>query len=185
MQFLTHPAFFVFLLVAFVGMLFYVRTYQGRKRAASFPSLLATPPPQPDLTFSRQSLEGIGTIEVPSSPEWERKGNQFYNPALGMVITIQNQINGFGGHELAYLESYNEVNLRDAPNWERGPEQLGQLANHVAARTSGRFDNGTAMVTCDYIFFAPFTTVFLQSRVPAEHAEALALTDYLASTFRR
>lgn len=185
MQFFNHPAFFIVLLVAFVGILFYVRMYQGRKRGASFPSLFDTPPPRPDLASTRRSLEGIGTIEVPSGPEWERKGNQFYNSALGMSLLIQNQIDGFSGREPAYLESYNQVNLRDAPNWERGPEQLGQLAGHVAARTSGRFNNGTAMVTRDYIFFAPFTTVLFQSRVPAEHAEALALTDYLASTFRR
>jgi hypothetical protein len=185
MQLFSHPAFFVVLLVAFVGILFYVRTYQGRKRGATFPSLFDTPPPQPNVALSRRSLEGIGTMEVPSGPEWEREGNAFYNPALGMSLIIQNQINGFSGREQAYLDSYNEVNLRDAPNWERGPEQLGQIAGHVAARTSGRFHNGTEMLTRDYIFFAPFTTVFFQSRVPAEHAEALALTDYLASTFRR
>ncbi|RYY18457.1 MAG: hypothetical protein EOO36_08110 [Cytophagaceae bacterium] len=149
------------------------------------PNLFDSPPPRPNFPLSRQSLEGIGTIEVPGGPAWERQGKVFFNPALGMSLLIQTQINGFSGKEQVYLESYNEVNIRDAPEWERGPEQLGQLAGLPAARTSGRFDNGTPMVTRDYLFFAPFTTVLLQSRVPAEHAEALALTDYLASTFRR
>lgn len=185
MSFYAQLAIFVALAVALVAVLFTWRNRQAAKRAAGLPNLVGNPPPASAGSFTRRSLEGIGTIEWPGGPEWEGSGNQLYNEALGMTLLIQNQIQGFGGRERAYLESYNQVNTHDAPNWERGPEQLGQVGGVAAARTSGRFHNGTPMVTRDYLFFAAFTTVLLQSRVPATHAEALDLTDYLASTFRR
>jgi hypothetical protein len=62
---------------------------------------------------------------------------------------------------------------------------LGQVNGLTTARTTGSFNNGTAMVTRDYLFFAPNNTILFQSRVVAEHASELALTDYLASTFRK
>jgi hypothetical protein len=185
MQFFTHPAFFVVLLLAYVGIRLLLRQRQAKKQATDQLNLVENPPPAPAFPLTRQSLEGIGTIELPSGPEWERTGERLYHAGLRMTIVIQAQLEGFVGDELGYLDSYDEVNQRDAPNWQRGPEQLGQVAGVVAARTNGRFNNGTAMVTRDYLFFAPFTTVLFQSRVPAKHAEALAITDYLASTFRR
>ena len=185
MSFYVQLAIFVALAAALVAVIFTLRNRQAAQRAASLPNLVGNPPPAPAGSFTRRSLEGIGTIEWPSGPEWEGTGNQLYNDKLGLVLLIQNQIQSFGGREQAYLESYNQVNLRDAPNWERGPEQVGQVGGMAAASTSGRFHNGTPMVTRDYLFFAAFTTVLLQSRVPASHADALAITDYLASTFRR
>ena len=184
-QFFTHPAFLVFLVVAGIAIVLFVRQRRAWTRAAGQPSLVDNPPPRPDFALTRRSLEGIGTIELPSGPEWEGTRTSFYNEQLGMSIIIQTQIQSFAGRAAAYLASYELVNQRDAPNWQRGPEQLGQVAGLEAARTNGRFDNGTPMVTRDYLFFAAFTTVLLQSRVPAEHAEALAITDYLAATFRR
>lgn len=185
MHLLSPPTFFVVLLVGYVVVRLLLRQRKAKKQATGQPNLVENPPPAPHFSLTRQSLEGIGSIELPSGPEWERNGKQLYHAGLGMTIVIQTQAESFVGDELGYLDSYDEVNQRDAPNWQRGPEQLGQVAGVVAARTNGRFNNGTAMVTRDYLFFAPFTTVLFQSRVPAAHAEALATIDYLASTFRR
>lgn len=159
--------------------------------AASLPSLVVSPaPPRPSMALSRQPLLGVGTLELPAGPEWEHEHDAgkddhvFFHPELEMVIAVRNQHDGMQGDEQAYLDSYNQVNLRDAPNWQRGPEQRGQLAGLSAARTSGQFHNGQAWVTRDYLLFGPANTVILQSRVPAANAQALAITDYLAATFR-
>lgn len=160
--------------------------------ATSLPSLVVSPPPPrpAGVALSRQPLRGVGTMELPTGPAWEHEYNAakddhvFFNAELEMVVAIRNQHNGMRGHEQAYLDSYNQVSVRDAPNWQRGPEQRGQLAGVSAARTSGEFDNGQAWVTRDYLLFGAANTVILQTRVPAPQAPALALTDYLAATFR-
>jgi hypothetical protein len=178
----------IVLLVVVVAMVALRRwraaTNAAKAASASRPNLVSNPPPRPSIPLQRQSLAGIGTVELPTGPAWEQSGNRLYNEELGMVIVIQNQKEGMAGYEKVYLDSYNDVNIRDAPAWERGPEVLGQVAGITAARTTGRFNNGTAMVTRDYIFFAENNTVIFQSRVPAPHAASLDLLDYLASTFR-
>lgn len=184
MKLFTSPVFFFALALLYVGIRLYMQRRKAQTQAVGQPSLVDNPPPRPDFALTRESLEGIGTIELPSGPEWERTPAGFYHPQLGMSLVIQTQVEGFANDTASYLASYDLVNQRDAPNWQRGPEQLGQVAGVVAARTGGRFNNGTAMVTRDYLFFASFTTVLLQSRVPAEHAQALLITDYLASTFQ-
>jgi len=177
------------LLVVVVAMVVLRRRRAESKAAtapsASLPNLVSSPPPRPSMPLARQSLAGIGTVELPTGPAWEQRGNRLYNQELGMVIVIQNQAEGMAGYEQVYLDSYNDVNIRDAPAWERGPEVLGQVAGITAARTTGRFNNGTAMATRDYLFFAENNTVLFQSRVPAAHAASLDLLDYLASTFRK
>ena len=204
MALLHNTYFYIALFVAaFVGL----RLYFSRQRwqaagqpvapaalasvAAGLPSLVASPlPPRPDMALSRQPLRGVGTMELPAGPDWEHEydaakdDHVFFNPELEMVVAIRNQHNGMLGYEEKYLDSYNQVNVRDAPNWQRGPEQRGQLAGLSAARTSGEFNNGEAWVTRDYLLFGPANTVILQTRVPAPNAQALALTDYLAATFR-
>jgi hypothetical protein len=179
----------IVLLVVVVVMLALRRWRADAKVAApasaSLPNLVSNPPPRPAFPLQRQSLAGIGTVELPTGPAWEQHGNRLYNEELGMVIVIQTQKEDMAGYEKVYLDSYNKVNIRDAPAWERGPEMLGQVAGITTARTTGRFNNGTAMVTRDYIFFAKDSTVIFQSRVAAAHAASLDLLDYLASTFRK
>jgi hypothetical protein len=181
----------LFMLVVVVALVALRRRLTAAKAAprhaapASLPNLVGSPPPRPAMPLHRQSLAGIGTIELPTGSDWEQAGNRLYHDELGLVIVIQNQKEGMAGYEKVYLDSYNDVNIRDAPAWQRGPEVLGQVDGITAARTTGRFNNGTAMVTRDYIFFAENNTIILQSRVPAAHAASLDLLDYLASTFRR
>lgn len=159
--------------------------------AASLPSLVVSPaPPRPRVALSRQSILGVGTMELPTGPDWEREHNPkkgdyvFFHPELEMVIAVRNQHDGMQGYEQEYLDSYDQVNVRDAPNWQRGPEQRGQLAGLSAARTGGQFYNSQAWVTRDYLLFGPANTVILQTRVPATKAQHLAITDYLAATFQ-
>lgn len=159
--------------------------------AASLPSLVVSPAPvRPNVDLSRQPLLGVGTMELPTGPEWEREYNAekgdyiFFHPGLELVIAVRNQHDGMQGCEQEYLDSYDQVNVRDAPNWQRGSEQRGQLAGLSAARTGGQFYNSQAWVTRDYLLFGPANTVILQTRVPATKAQHLAITDYLAATFR-
>jgi hypothetical protein len=190
MEWPSHAALTAIVLLGAVVAMVVLRRWRSQSKAtgrasASLPSLVSSPPPRPSIALQRQSLAGIGTVELPSGPAWQQRGNRLYNEELGMVIIIQNQEEGMAGYEKVYLDSYNDVNIRDAPAWERGPEALGQVEGVTAARTTGRFHNGTAMVTRDYIFFAENNTVIFQSRVPAAHAASLDLLDYLASTFRK
>ena len=169
------------LLVVVVAMVVLRRRRAKSKAAtttsASRPNLVSNPPPRPSISLQRQSLAGIGTVELPTGPAWQQSGNQLYNDELGIVIVIQHQKEGMAGYEKVYRDSYNDVNIRDAPAWERGPEVLGQVAGITTARTTGRFHNGTAMATRDYIFFAEHNTVIFQSRVPATRAASLDLLD--------
>jgi hypothetical protein len=187
MEWPSHAALTAILLLVAMVVLRHRRRDNKATNAASarLPNLVRNPPPRPSFPLQRQSLAGIGTVELPTGPAWQQSGNRLYNEELGLVIVIQNQPEGMAGYETVYLDSYNDVNIRDAPAWERGPEVLGQVAGVVTARTTGRFHNGTAMVTRDYIFFAENNTVIFQSRVPATHAASLDLLDYLASTFRK
>jgi hypothetical protein len=74
MRFLTHPAFFVVLLVAYVVVRLLLRQRKAKSQAIGQPNLVENPPPAPRFPLTRQSLDGIGSIELPSGPEWERRG---------------------------------------------------------------------------------------------------------------
>jgi len=113
---LTPTTYFVILLVGYVVVRLLLRQRKAKNQATGQPNLVENPPPAPHFPLTRQSLDGIGSIELPSGPEWERNGKQLYHAGLGMTIVIQTQAESFVGDELGYLDSYDEVNQRDAPN---------------------------------------------------------------------
>jgi hypothetical protein len=147
---------------------------------------LVTRPAKPaEVNFVREDFEGMGTIELPAGGDWKREGDEITNEKWGAVIVIQSQPQGMAGQEKEYLDSYNEMNVQDAPAWNRGPEKMGTLAGMKAARTEGSFNNGTAMKTRDYIFFATAKTGILQMRIAEENAAQLApVADYMAGSFQ-
>ncbi len=148
-------------------------------------ALVSNPAKPADVAFAREDFEGLGTIELPTGGDWKREGNEIFNEKWGATIVIQSQPQGMAGMEKDYLDSYNEVNVQDAPAWNRGTEKMGTLAGIKAARTEGSFNNGTAMKTRDYIFFAPAKTAILQMRIAEEAAAQLApMMDYIAGSFQ-
>jgi hypothetical protein len=138
-------------------------------------------------SFERKDFEGMGTIELPAGPGWQKEGNSWYNEKLDMTIVIQSHTSeDMSKMTNAYLNSYNDVNKRDAPNWKRGNEQPGTINGMPGARTEGSFNNGTPYVVRDYLFFAPNRTAIIQCRIAEKNKEQLAgMIDYIARSFQK
>ena len=152
---------------------------------ASGEALVNNPAKPADVKFAREDFEGMGTIELPAGGDWKREGNEIYNEKWNATIVIQSQPQGMAGQEKEFLDSYNDMNVQDAPAWNRGAEKMGTLAGMKAARTEGSFNNGTAMKTRDYIFFGAAKTAILQMRIAEENATQLApVVDYIAGSFK-
>jgi hypothetical protein len=139
-----------------------------------------------DITFQRQNFEDMGTIELPAGPDWKKEGNKLVNEKLNMVIVVQSHSGDMAGIEKDYLDSYNDVNIRDAEGWKRGQEDLITLDGLSAARTQGSFNNGTPFVTRDYIFFDKNKVAIVQTRVVEKNKSKLApVADYIAASFKK
>jgi hypothetical protein len=145
-----------------------------------------TPAPA-GVTFERKNFEGLGTIELPAGSGWEANGNAIYNEKLDMTVEIKSHASDdMSAMVDEYLESYDDVNKRDAPNWKRSSKQPGTINGMPGARVEGSFNNGTAYVVRDYLFFAPKKTVIIQCRITDTNKDKLQpLIDYIAGSFKK
>ncbi len=148
--------------------------------------VLVTSQPKPaGVNFARENFEGLGTLELPAGGDWKRNGNEITNDRWNATILIQSQPQGMAGMEKDFLDSYNDMNVQDAPGWNRGAENMGTIGGLKVARTEGTFNNGTAMHTRDYVFFGPAKTAIVQMRIAEEHLAQLApMADYIAGSFQ-
>lgn len=97
---------------------------------------------------------------------------------------VQNQSGDFREQIAEYIESFVEVNNRDAPkSWTRKKEE-GVVNRTRAVKIDGKFDNATAYVTRDYLYFAPAKAVSIIVCVPSKNADQLGIADYIASAYK-
>lgn len=138
------------------------------------------------ITFERQNFEDMGTIELPSGADWKKEGNKLIHEKWNMIIVVQSHSADIIGIERDYLDSYNDVNIRDAEGWQRGQEDLITLDGLSAARTQGNFNNGDPFVTRDYLFFSKTKAAIVQTRVVEKNKSKLApVADYIAASFKK
>ena len=138
------------------------------------------------VSFERQNFEGIGTIELPAGSDWVKDGNTIRNEKWDCTIVTQSHSGDMLGIEKDYLDSYNDVNKRDAPKWNRGKEELGTIEGISVARVEGNFNNGTAYATRDYIFFTKNKVAMIQCRIAETNKNNLAdLIDYIAASYKK
>jgi hypothetical protein len=139
------------------------------------------------FTFERKDFEGMGTAEFPSGADWEVENNTWYNEKLDMTVKTQSHASADMSLQAdEYLESYDDVNKRDAPQWKRSSKQPGSINGMPGARVEGTFNNGTAYVVRDYLFFTPNKTAIIQCRIAEKDKDKLnGVVDYIASTFKK
>lgn len=135
------------------------------------------------LTWKRSDMP-FGSVELPQGEGWSVDGNQAEGPD-GVVIMMQAQ-DGIGPELIDdYLASYDDVQKRDAPKYERKAQDKGAVAGQIAARVEGAFDNGTKFVTRDFLIFSKGKVVLLGSRLPTEHAAKLpGIIDHVARSLQ-
>ncbi|HKE19206.1 MAG TPA: hypothetical protein VKB80_30230 [Kofleriaceae bacterium] len=140
----------------------------------------------PGVAFKVADLP-FGTIEIPDGNGWslEQRGPIEVNGPDGTVVMLQAQDGITVEQRDDYLASYNDVQVRDAPKYQRVAQDVGDVAGAPGARVEGKFDNGTAFVTRDYLLFKGGKVVIVGGRTPAPGAAQLApLVDHMAASLR-
>ena len=135
------------------------------------------------VTWKRSDMP-FGSVELPGDAGWNVVDNQAEGPD-GVVIMMQSH-DGITPDDVdMYLNSYDEVQKRDAPKYARQSQVKGKVAGQAAALVEGSFDNGTKFVTRDFLIFTKGKVVLLGSRIPEEHAAKLApLVDHIARSLQ-
>lgn len=97
----------------------------------------------------------FGSLEVPDGQGWTvNKGCPTQiGGEDGTVVMLQSQDDITPDQRDDYLAGYHDVQMRDAPKYERVKQETGDILGAPGARVEGKFDNGTAFVTRDYLVF--------------------------------
>jgi len=139
----------------------------------------------PAVASFKRVEKPFGTIEIPDGMGWQESGDQVRHPD-GTVITVQTRPGVKPARLDEYLASYDEVQRHDAPKYTARRTTKGQLAGNVAARVEGTFDNGTRLITRDYVIITNRNVVVAVSgRAPSTNGAPLVLlVDYVARSVR-
>lgn len=167
------------------GMLLVTFALTACAQTVSKPLISAAQKPA-DITFEVTDFEGNGKIEMPTGEKWEKNGTEYYNADMDMTIFTQSQSDIFPDQMKEYTDSYIEVNKRDAPKYEVVQTEEGEINSIKAVRVDGKFNNGTAYVTRDYLFFTGDKVLLLMARAEEKNAQTLNETiDYIASSVKK
>ena len=115
------------------------------------------------VTFKKLDL-AFASLQIPDGEGWtllQQGSASQIEGADGTVIMLQAQDGISPEQRDEYLASYHDVQLRDAPKYERVKQDSGEILGAPAARVEGKFDNGTAFVTRDYLIFSKGKVVLL------------------------
>lgn len=142
---------------------------------------------KPDSTESEEvDFEGIGKVQSFKGGDWKKTGNENYSKALDMTVIMQSQSGDLTEQINDYVDSYIDVNKRDAPKYEVTGKAQGEIKGVKCVRVDGKFDNGTAYVTRDYLFFTKAKVGVLMCRVAkANESKLNAYVDYIASSYQK
>jgi hypothetical protein len=154
--------------------------------AKTEPALIAGAAPGPaGFQWQRTDVSGAGSVEVPTGEGWTKEGTEVHSEKLGITAMVQVQPAVPPEARGQYLSSLVDVNKRDAPKYEVTAQAEGAVAQIVAGRVDGKFDNGTAYATRDYVLFAKGSAVAVMVRGPvAKVADVQAVADHMAVSFR-
>jgi hypothetical protein len=159
----------------------------GEQSAAKAePALIASAAPGPaGYQWQRTDASGVGSVEVPTGEGWTKDGTEVHSDKLDITAMVQVQPAVPPEARSQYLSSLIDVNKRDAPKYEVTGKAEGAVAQNVAGRVDGKFDNGTAYATRDYVLFAKGSAVALMVRGPvAKAADVQAVADHMATSFQ-
>jgi hypothetical protein len=154
--------------------------------AGSSEAALVTAAPGPaGYTWDRTDIASVGSYEVPTGGKWQKEGMGAANEELDVTLMVQVQ----GGIEpedrAAYIKSLVDVNKRDAPKFEVVSEQNGQVNQVVAGRVDGKFDNGTAYATRDYVLFRNHMALAIMVRGPiTKQADVQSISDHVVASLK-
>jgi hypothetical protein len=150
------------------------------------PSLIAGAAPGPaGYQWQRTDVAGLGSIETPTGEGWVKEGDQAQNEKLGFTTMLQTQAAVPAEARTQFISSLIDVNKRDAPKYEVAAKAEGSVGQNVAGRVDGKFDNGTAYATRDYVLFVKGSVLALMVRGPlAMAADVQAIADHMAASFK-
>jgi hypothetical protein len=154
--------------------------------AKAEPALVAAAAPGPaGFQWQRTDASGVGSVELPTGEGWTKEGAEAHNEKLDITTMVQVQPAVPPEARSEYLSSLIDVNKRDAPKYEVVGKSEGAVAQNVAGRVDGKFDNGTAYATRDYVLFVKGSAVAVMVRGPiAKAADVQAVADHMAASFR-
>ena len=162
----------------------------GEIQAPQEPALVAADPPSPaGYTFGPSTVSGLTSTQVPTGEGWTTErmgaGAAYGNEELGVTVVLQQQANIPPEARDEYVDSFVEVNQRDAPGYAVGTRTNGTVSGHPATRVDGQFNNGQVMVPRDMVLFLRGRVVVVMVRGPeARLAEVQGVADYVASTLQ-
>ena len=142
---------------------------------------------KPDSVETEEvDFQGIGKIQSFKGGDWKKSGNENYSKALDMTIIMQGQPGDLTEQINDYVDSYIDVNKRDAPKYEMTGKEEGEIKGVKCVRLDGKFDNGTAYITRDYLFFTKSKVAVLMCRVAKTNESKLnAYVDYMAASYQK
>lgn len=157
----------------------------GGSVGASGPELVVNAANPAGYAWQPASIPSVGAYELPSGGKWEKRGLGASNEELDITIMVQVQ----GGIEAAdrseFVKAVVDANKRDAPKYELLSQQEGQINKIAAARIDGKFDNGTAYATRDYILIRNHMALAFMVRGPlAKQTEVQAIADHIAASLK-
>jgi hypothetical protein len=164
----------------------------GEKKSAASPAqpaLIAGAAPGPaGVQWQRTNHGGVGSVEMPTGAGWTKESGpafEMHHEKLDITAMIQVQPAVPADARGEYLSSLIDVNKRDAPKYAVVAKVEGGVGPNVAGRVDGKFDNGTAYATRDYVLFVKGAALALMVRGPvARTAEVQSIADHMATSYR-
>lgn len=157
----------------------------GGSVGASGPVLVANTAGPAGYAWQPASIPNVGSYELPSGGKWEKSGLGASNDELDFTIMVQVQGGIEAGDRSDFVKAVVDANKRDAPKYELLSQQEGQVNKIVAARIDGKFDNGTAYATRDFILIRNHMALAFMVRGPlAKQTEVQAVADHMAASLK-
>lgn len=162
---------------------------EGAPGKSTEPALIAGAAPGPaGYKWERVTRGAAGSVEVPSGEGWKKEdgsGLEISNEQLGVTVMVQTQSGIPGEARDEYLKSFVDVNKRDAPKYAVVAQKVGQVQAQPAGLVDGKFDNGTAFATRDYVLFAKNNAFSVMVRGPVtREADVYAISDHVAGSYQ-
>jgi hypothetical protein len=163
-------------------------TAEESSMKAEPPLVTGAAPGPAGYQWQRADASGVGTVEVPAGEGWAKDAAgmlQVQNEKLDVTAMVQVQPAVPPEARDQFISSFIDANKRDAPKYEVVAQAVGGVGKNVAGRVDGKFDNGTAYATRDYVLFAKGSALALMVRGPAaKAADVQAVADHMAMSFQ-
>lgn len=152
---------------------------------ASGPVLVANAAGPAGYTWQATQIPSVGAYELPSGGKWQKEGLGASNEEQDFTIMVQVQGGVEPSDRATFVKGVIDANKRDAPKYELLGQQEGQVNKTSTGRIDGKFDNGTAYATRDYIIIRNHMAVAVMVRGPlAKQSEVQAVADHVAASLK-